>query len=71
VITILALSEYATLHISSYTKFVSVIQKFMGGDSQTYTQHGYLISLLLFFQNKERRLKSDLDKNWSLNEVSF
>jgi hypothetical protein len=36
----------------------SGIQKLMGGeDSQTRRQHGDLISLLLFFQNNESRLK--------------
>jgi hypothetical protein len=30
------------------------------GDSQTHRQHGDHISLLLFFQNKERRLKIEL-----------
>jgi hypothetical protein len=51
----------AMIYIPSPIKIGSVIQKFMGwrGDTQTQTdrQHGDRISLLLFFQNKESRLK--------------
>jgi hypothetical protein len=47
--------------IPSSIKIGSSIQKVMGKgthtDMQTYRQEGDLISLLLFFQNKESRLK--------------
>jgi hypothetical protein len=48
----------AMIYIPSFIKIGSGIQKFIGreGDSQTHRQQGYLISLFLFFQNKESRL---------------
>jgi hypothetical protein len=49
------------LHIPSFIKIGSVIQKLMEGgeltDTQTHSQYGDLISILLFFRNKESRLK--------------
>jgi hypothetical protein len=44
------------LYRPSLIKIGSGIQGLIGGDSQTHRQHGDLISLLLFFQNKESRL---------------
>jgi hypothetical protein len=46
----------AMICISSFIKIGLGIQKFMG-DLQTHRQHGDLISLLLFFLNKESGLK--------------
>jgi hypothetical protein len=43
----------------SFVKIGSGIQTLVG-DKQTHIEHGDLISLLLFFQNKESRLKSRL-----------
>jgi hypothetical protein len=47
----------AVIYIPSSIKFGSGIQKLIEGDIQTHRQHDNLISLLLFFQNKESRLK--------------
>jgi hypothetical protein len=47
----------AVKYIPSFIKTGSDIQKFIGGEEFTDTLHGDLISLLLFFQNKENRLK--------------
>jgi hypothetical protein len=49
----------AMIYILSFTKIGSGIQKLTVRDSQTHRQHGDLISLFLFFQNKESRLKND------------
>jgi hypothetical protein len=43
--------------IRSFIKISSGIQKLIRGDIQTDRQHGDRISLFLFFQNKESRLK--------------
>jgi hypothetical protein len=46
------------VYVPSFIKIGSGIQKLIGGtDAQTHTnrQEGDLISLLLFFQNKESR----------------
>jgi hypothetical protein len=45
----------AMIYTPGFIKIRSDIQKLMGG-----AQHGDLISLLLFFQNKEGRLKMDV-----------
>jgi hypothetical protein len=45
----------AMMYIPSFIKIGSDIQQLIGRDSQTAW---YLISLLLFFQNKESRLKT-------------
>jgi hypothetical protein len=45
----------AMIYIPSFIKIFSAIQKLRGGG--VHRQHGDLISLLLFFQNKESRLK--------------
>jgi hypothetical protein len=47
----------AMIYAPSFIKIDSGIQKFILGDMQTYRQHGDHIGLLLFFQNKESRLK--------------
>jgi hypothetical protein len=39
------------------THIKSHIERLVRGNSQTHRQHGDLISLYLFFQNKERGLK--------------
>jgi hypothetical protein len=41
-------------YIPSFTKFCSGVQKLIRG---IHREHGDRISLLLFFQNKENRLK--------------
>jgi hypothetical protein len=43
------------VYIPNFMKIGSAIQKLIAGDTQT--QRGDLISLLLFFQNKESGLK--------------
>jgi hypothetical protein len=45
----------AMIYILSFIKIGSDIRKLIKGDSQTYRQHGDVISLL-FFQNKGSRL---------------
>jgi hypothetical protein len=46
------------IYVPNFIKIGSGIQTLMGGgDSQKHRQHGDRISLLLFFQNKESRLK--------------
>jgi hypothetical protein len=49
----------AMVYILNFIKTGSVIQKLIGGNTQTHKQHGGRISLILFFQNKERRLKTE------------
>jgi hypothetical protein len=57
---ILEMSSGAMAYTTSFIKIGSGIQKLMGrGDSQTHRQHGDLLSLLLFFQNKESRRNTD------------
>jgi hypothetical protein len=51
------------IRIPNFIKIGSGIQKLVGGGTQTHRQHGDRISLFLFFQNKESRLK------WVLNMV--
>jgi hypothetical protein len=48
----------AMIHIPSFIKMGSGIQQIMGGDTRILGQQGDHISLLLFFQKKENRLKS-------------
>jgi hypothetical protein len=47
----------ALIHTPNFIKIDSAVQKLIEGESQTHRQHGDLISLLLFFHNKESRLK--------------
>jgi hypothetical protein len=59
----------AMIYILSFIKIGPAIQKLIGrGIKQTDTQHGDLISLILFFLNKESRLK--MHKAEQLNEPS-
>jgi hypothetical protein len=47
----------AMIYIASYINIGSDIQQVIRGDSQTHRQQGDRISLLLYFQNKESKLK--------------
>jgi hypothetical protein len=47
----------AMIYIPSFMKIGSGIQKLLGG-TQTHRQQGDLISLLLFFHNKESKPKA-------------
>jgi hypothetical protein len=47
----------AMIYIPSFIKIGSGIRKLIRRDSKTHRPHGDLISLLLLFQNKERKLK--------------
>jgi hypothetical protein len=51
----------AVINVPSFIKIDSGIQKLMEGyrDIHTHRQQGDLINLLLFFLNKESRLKRD------------
>jgi hypothetical protein len=46
----------AMIYVPSFIKIGSGIPKLIG-DTQTHRQQGDLIRVLLFFQNKESRLK--------------
>jgi hypothetical protein len=50
----------AMIYIPSFIKIGSGIRKLFGWDTQTHRQHGDRISLLLFFRNKESRLKTQI-----------
>jgi hypothetical protein len=50
----------AMIYIPSFIKIGSGIHKLMRGDTQTHRQQDDLISLFLFFQNEESRLKIHL-----------
>jgi hypothetical protein len=55
-----------------HTKFHKVWfrhSKVDGGDAQTHRQHGDGMSLLLFFENKENRLKINNNNNDNKNHV--
>jgi hypothetical protein len=47
----------AIIHILSFIKIDSAIQKLIWGDIQIHIQHGDHMGLLLFFKNNESRLK--------------
>jgi hypothetical protein len=47
----------AVIYIPSFIRTGSGIQNLIGEDTQTHRHHGDLISVLLFFQNKESNLK--------------
>jgi hypothetical protein len=53
------------IHIASF------IQKLIGGDSQTHSQHGNVISPLLLFQNKESRLTTYLILKKNAQNIEF
>jgi hypothetical protein len=68
----------AVIHVSSFIKIGSGIQKLMGGgDTQkhrhthTHTEQGDLISLLLFLQNKESRLKKQIKSRLNLSGLKI
>jgi hypothetical protein len=46
----------AMIYMPSFVKIGSGTHKLKREDSQTHRQHGELISLFLFFQNKESKL---------------
>jgi hypothetical protein len=48
----------AMIHTPSFIKIGSATQMLMGTEAQTPRQNGDRISLLLFFQNKESKLKT-------------
>jgi hypothetical protein len=45
------------MYVPSFAENVSAIQKLIGRDTHTHRQQGDIISLLLFFQNKESEFK--------------
>jgi hypothetical protein len=51
------------IYLPSSIKFGSGIQKSVGEGTKTHRQQGDLISLLLFAENKESRLKRELMKS--------
>jgi hypothetical protein len=54
----------AVIYVPSFIMFGSGIQKLIGGiHRHAHRQHGNLISLLSFFQNKESRLKMHNSKS--------
>jgi hypothetical protein len=66
------------IYIPSLIKTGTVIWKLIGGGRQTHRQYGDLIGLLLFFENKESRLRrfknilEKVDKKphiWDLVEI--
>jgi hypothetical protein len=50
------LGSYAMMYIPALIKIGADVQKLIGMESQAHRQCGDLISLRLFFQNKESRL---------------
>jgi hypothetical protein len=61
----------AVIYVPSFIKICSGIQKLIWGDTQTYTQTAtWSHKPTLFFQNKESRLKRDVDlKMWNGQEL--
>jgi hypothetical protein len=58
----------ALIYISSFIKIGLGIQKLMEGGG-VHREHGGLISLILFFQSKESRLKTvKHGRNWTSDE---
>jgi hypothetical protein len=45
------------MYVPSFTEICAVIRIWTGWDTRTGTQKGDAITLLLFFQNKESKLK--------------
>jgi hypothetical protein len=54
----------AVIYVPSFIKIGSGVQKVIGG---IHRQQGDLISLLLFFLNKESRLRNKIEFIYSLN----
>jgi hypothetical protein len=53
------IGSVAMIYMPSFIQIFSAgVQKLIGADTQTHKQHGDLVSLLLYFQNKESRLKT-------------
>jgi hypothetical protein len=48
----------AIIYVPSFINICSAIQKLNGEDLQPHRPHGDFISLVLFLQNKESRLKT-------------
>jgi hypothetical protein len=46
------------IYMTSFIKIGSGLQKLIGRKAQTHREQGDLISILLFLQNKESRLKT-------------
>jgi hypothetical protein len=46
----------AMIYLPNFIKIGPGIQKLIVGDSQTHREHGDLIGLIIFVQNKENRL---------------
>jgi hypothetical protein len=61
----------AMIHIASFIKTGSVIQKLIGWDSQTHRQQDDFISLPLFFENKGSRLTMHLCVTGINRSVSY
>jgi hypothetical protein len=55
----------AMIYIPSFIKIGSAIQRLMGGGTQAHRRHDDRISILLFFQNNDSRLKIFPEK-WKL-----
>jgi hypothetical protein len=60
----------AMIYIPSFIKTESCIEKLIE-DIQIHRQHGDLVSLLSFFQNKERRLKRRPGTKWAASIPHF
>jgi hypothetical protein len=45
------------IYVPGFIKIGSTIQNLIGGGSQTHRQHGDRIRVLLFYHNKESRIK--------------
>jgi hypothetical protein len=54
------MSSGAIMYIPTLIKIDSGIQKLIGVHTQTHREHGDLISLLIFFHNKKRRIENNL-----------
>jgi hypothetical protein len=54
---VIEMASGAIVYTPSFIQICLGIQKLIGGDTQTHREHGDSISLLLFFINKESRLK--------------
>jgi hypothetical protein len=61
----------AMIYIPCFIKIGSGIQKLIWGYTQAYRQYDDLIILILFSQNKENGLKTELSRNpWHYNIFS-
>jgi hypothetical protein len=62
----LEMDSGATIHYTNFHKDWFRHSKVNRGDSQTHRQHGDRISLRLFFENKESRLR-----NWEILKLTL